>query len=334
MPAAFQLKRWGLGVTALVVLTALVVAFMRSAPAPSQPEPEPEPEGNTRRIVSLSPALTETLFSIGAGDQVVGVSDYCNFPPAATSRTKAGTSITPNYEKIVSLAPTVIVTEAVVNSRPERLSELANTQALPWLSLDDVVSGTRRLGAIAGRRQAAEALATKLETRLRTPAPGSAPRVLLVLGYGGPRLGEVWFIRRNSLHGAALRAAGGRNAVARDISGQPRLSLEKVLSLDPDVILVLLADGGTDAASVKASWQKLEPLRAVKQQKLGIIRAPEAFVNGPRILELVDRMAAELGALLKRQTGCLSGQIEDGSTYRAASVARVPPKRSPTCSVL
>lgn len=254
-------------------------------------------EGRSQRIVSLSPALTETLFAIGAGNEVVGVSDYCDYPERARRLPKAGTSITPKFEAIAALKPTVIVTEQAVNARSAELKRLARPVVLPWLSLAQVVSGVRRLGELTGKAPEAQQLASLLERRLKRVPPRDAPRVLLVLGYGDGRLGQVWFIRRNSIHGAALEAAGARNAVDRDVQGQPRLSLEEVIRLDPDAVVVLLGADGPDPAKVIAAWQAVKPLRAVRDGNVRAIKAPEAFSNGPRILDLVGRLRATLDGL-------------------------------------
>lgn len=257
------------------------------------------PDGQPR-LVSLSPALTETLFAIGAGELVVGVSDYCRHPEPAARLAKVGTSITPNYEAIVALAPSLIVTEAAVNARPSSLERLAPTATLPWLTLDDVVQSTRRLGKLTGRFDAAEALADDISRRLSVTPAQDAPRVLLVLGYGSDQLDEVWFIRRNSMHGAALRAAGARNAVARDVWGQPRLSLEQVIALDPDMVIVLLNERARQTERVERQWRQIEPLTAVQRGRVRVVFAPEAFSNGPRILKLVDRLKSELEAMGRR----------------------------------
>ena len=254
-------------------------------------------ESGPQRIVSLSPALTETLFAIGAGNEVVGVSDYCDYPARARELPRAGTSITPKFEKIAALKPTVIVTEQAVNARSQELERLARPVVLPWLSLEQVVSGVRRLGELTGNASEAQRLATSLERSLKRTPPRDAPRVLLVLGYGSGQLGQVWFIRRNSIHGAALRAAGANNAVDRDVKGQPRLSLEEVIRVDPDAVVVLLNDKGPEPEKVIAAWQAVQPLRAVKEGKVRAIKAPEAFSNGPRILGLVDRLRATIEGL-------------------------------------
>lgn len=276
-----------LGVLVLVLASWLTLA---------RPDSRTSADPSGQRIVSLSPALTETLFAIGAGDRIVGVSDYCNYPKAANERPRTGTSITPRYETIVSLEPSVIVTEAVVNARPDELKSLAPTLELPWLTLADVVTGTRRLGQLAGRVEAANQLADRLSTQLGKAPPPDAPRVLLVLGYGADTLDQVWFIRPNSIHGAALRAAGARNAIAHDVTGQPRLSLERVVELDPDAVVVLLNDEAAPVRRIEEQWQRLTSLTAVKRGRVAALVAPEAFANGPRILALVDRLSARLKA--------------------------------------
>lgn len=288
-------KWWWLVAGVLVVTAIAVFATLDRA---ANVELRPAASGETR-IVSLSPALTETLFAIGASAELVGVSDYCDYPAQAERLVRAGTSITPNYETIVRLQPTLIVTEAMVNARSAELRRLARTVALPWLSLQDVVAGTRQLGELVGRTAEAGALARKLDARLNVPAPPTAPRVLLVLGYGSDKLDEIWFIRRNSLHGAALRAAGARNAVERDVAGQPRLSLEQVVALDPEAVIVLLNEGGASESVVSERWHAITPLTAVKRRRIAVLRAPEAFSNGPRILRLADRLEARLEALFR-----------------------------------
>ena len=124
------------------------------------------------------------------------------------------------------------------------------TKFIPWLSLEDIVASTRLLGALTNQAGDAEALATKLWEGLAVAEAPNGPRVLVVLGESSGKLSEIYFVKRNSIHGAALRAAGARNAVASDVAGVPRLSIEELLRLDPEAIIVLVApkpNGPSDA---------------------------------------------------------------------------------------
>jgi len=252
-----------------------------------------------QRLVSLSPAITETLFAIGAGAQLVGVSNYCDYPEEAKKLPRVGSALTPSYEAIVRLRPSLILTEAADSAPRRELTALGVTKFLPWLSLEDIVASTRLLGALTSHSEAASGLARKLWDGLAVAESANGPRVLVVLGESSGKLSEIYFIKRNSIHGAALRAAGARNAVERDVSGVPRLSIEELLRLDPDAIVVLVAatPNGPDDAQVLRDYQALEPLTARKQGRLSVLKEGAAFSNGPRILTLEQALERELARL-------------------------------------
>ena len=263
------------------------------------PNQKPAARSGKQRLVSLSPAITETLFAIGAGAELVGVSNYCDYPEEAKKLPRVGTALTPSYEAIVRLRPSLILTEAADSAPRRELTALGVTKFFPWLSLEDIVASTRLLGALTSHSEAASALARKLWDGLAVAESANGPRVLVVLGESSGKLSEIYFIKRNSIHGAALRAAGARNAVDRDVSGVPRLSIEELLRLDPDAIVVLVAatPNGPDDAQILHDYQALEPLTARKQRRLSVLKEGAAFSNGPRILTLEQALERELARL-------------------------------------
>ncbi|HYP88441.1 MAG TPA: hypothetical protein VEQ59_09810, partial [Polyangiaceae bacterium] len=107
--------------------------------------------------------------------------------------------------------------------------------------------------------------------------------------------------KRNSLHGAALSAAGARNAVDHDVSGLPRLSVEELLKIDPDVVLIL-APGATldQKRKLVQSLSALSPLRAVEKKRIGIVDGNQSV--GPGILKLVDALSGVLKKLAEPPT--------------------------------
>jgi iron complex transport system substrate-binding protein len=181
------------------------------------------------------------------------------------------------------------VSEDNAATRRRELEALAPTLLLRWLSLDEVSRGIRELGKVTSQAPNADALAERLARRLGVRAPVTAPKILLVINSDASRLDEVWFIRKNSLQGAALHAAGAQNAVAEDVAGQPRLALERLVALDPDAVVVLTLREGPPN-DVLVPFRKLTALRAVRNDRLAAVKAPEAYVNGPRVLALVDRL--------------------------------------------
>jgi iron complex transport system substrate-binding protein len=120
--------------------------------------------------------------------------------------------------------------------------------------------------------------------------------VLLVIGNQPGKIDEIWFIRDNSLHGAALHAAGARNAVPGAVAALPRLSVERLLAVDPDAIFIL-TEPGPAADDLVAPFRALPALRAVAQGHVVAVQVHDAFVHGPRILELIDRLAVEVRKL-------------------------------------
>ena len=249
--------------------------------------------GGAPRLVSLSPALTETVLALGGANQLVGVSDYCELPkPLKLPR--LGSSLTPNYEAIAGLHPSLVLCDDSAGAKRAELGALARAEFLPWLTLAEVVRSTARLGQLLGQPVAGNALAQKLEARLSRQPPAGAPRVLLLLSYDPDRPAEIWFIKQNSLHGAALSAAGARNAVPRDVPGLPRLGVEQLLEIDPDLVLILPPPGATPARQQELvrAFSALAPLRAVKAGRVKCINGNQSV--GPSILELVDAIEAAL----------------------------------------
>jgi len=264
-----------------------------------KPDQRAAARSGKQRLVSLSPAVTETLFAIGAGPDIVGVSDYCDYPEEAKKLPRTGTALTPGYEAIVRLEPSLILCEGAASTPRRELSALGVTKFLPWLSLEDIVASTRLLGALTAHAERAGELAQKLWQSLAVAEAPSGPRVLAVFGETSGKLSEIYFMKQNSIHGAALRAAGARNAVARDVLGVPRLSLEELLRLDPDAIIVLVGGrgGALDEARTLHDYQALEPLTARKTGRISLIKSDAAFSNGPRILALEAALERELARL-------------------------------------
>ena len=264
----------------------------------------PAVRSGKRRIVSLSPAITETLYAIGAEPDLVGVSDYCNYPEAAKKLPRNGSALTPNYEAIVRLSATLVLCEEAASTPKRELSALGVTRFVPWLTLEDIVAGTRLIGALTDRAEAASALATKLWDGLAVAENKDGPRVLVVLGEGTGKLSEIYYIKRNSIHGAAVRAAGVRNAVAADNVGVPRLSIEELLRLDPEGIIVLIAPSpnAPSDAQVLQDYQALEPLTARKNNRISVLRSDAAFANGPRILSLAEQLRQSTQRLFPNAT--------------------------------
>lgn len=249
--------------------------------------------------VSLTPALTETVFALGAQQALIGRSTYCSLPPAARRLPTAGTSLTPDLEALASLGPDGVILEAAAASQIDRIERIARVVAIPWLTLPEVVAGVAQLGQLFDAADAAHTLSESLQRGLSEAAPADGPRALLALAGDDLGRGPVWFIKRNSLHGAAAHGAGLRNAVEGDVEGLPQLPLEELVALDPELILILSAEPVDEAARHRLihAFDALTPLSAPSRGRVGLLAGPEVLSVGPSILSLPARLAAEAARL-------------------------------------
>ena len=263
------------------------------------PESPPAPPGS-QRIVSVMPPITETLYEIGAGEFVVGRSDWCEFPPEVLTLPSCGSARTPDVEAIAELQPTLIVADDSVATAHAKLEGLANTAFIPWLTAEDMLAGTRRLGELTGHEQEANRLAEELEPVLLAKEPPAGPRVLLGMAHAPGQLRSVTFMRRNSMHGRVLYAAGARNAADFDVTGVPSMSIEKVIELDPDIIILLAVTGEIapeQEQAILADWQALDPLRAVREGRIGLLQGKHLVPAARRTFLLRDELRKEIARL-------------------------------------
>jgi len=259
--------------------------------------PPPAPTAPTGpRFVSLTPAITETVHALGAADRLVGRSDWCSTPEAARQLTPMGSALTPNFEAIAVARPTAVFVDHSQGVPEDELSALAPVERYPWLTVDDVAQSVTALGERVGQPDKAQALASRLQTTLKAAPPAGGPTVLLALDGEAPTEGEVWYIRKNSLHGAALHAAGYRHAVDRDIKGAAMLSTEALLALNPDIVVVLSTEAASEARDtrIREAWAPLTPLKAVTDKQLYIVGSPTTLSTGPSILTTTERLKEAL----------------------------------------
>lgn len=247
-----------------------------------------------KRIVSLAPAVTEALFEIGAGDLLVGRSDYDQFPPEALQLPPVGTSITPGYEAIARLAPDLIVADSGVSVPLAELGRIAPTLSLQWLSTAEVVASIRQLGEITNHRAAADALASSLDAALSVPVPPDAETAMALIGLDGLGDGVLWYLGPGTLHGDAITAAGFRNAV-NDPAATPQLSVERLIELNPDWLIVIDPRDGLEQSvrqELLNSLRKLDMLDAVKNERLRVIAGQRYLLPGPSVIDLVAELKA------------------------------------------
>ncbi len=274
---------------------AWIVALTLAAAAASAQTARPQ------RIVSIIPAITEMLFAIGAGPQVVGVSSFERYPPEATKLPSVGALIDPDTERILSLQPDLVV---VYGSQTDLRAQLSRAGIPMYVyshaGLADVTSTLRALGARVGHQKSAEGLATEIDRRvaaLRQRLAGrTPPRTLVVFGREPLALRGIYASGGVGFVHDIVSAAAGANVFA-DVQRQAvQATTEQILARRPDVILELRADGLTPEMleRERAAWAPLSAVPAVKHGRVHIVVDPRVVVPGPRVAEAVELIASIL----------------------------------------
>jgi iron complex transport system substrate-binding protein len=259
-------------------------------------------EGPPQRIVSTAPSLTETIFALGAGDRVVGVTTWCLHPDAARAKPKIGGYSNPSLEAIIALRPDLVVVDGGRNDLAPRLAEMG----VPVLDvrLDSLGSIEDAIRAIAARLDESgqgKALTARIAAQraavVRAVAGRPRPRTLLLIGHSPDALTSIYAVGPKSFLGEMLEAAGGENVLGDVRLPFPRISVEEVIGRDPDVILTILSPPAelTDAAArARRLWSAYPSLRAVRTGAIRVIVDETMVQPGPRIGEKLAILAEAL----------------------------------------
>jgi iron complex transport system substrate-binding protein len=249
------------------------------------------------RIVSTAPSITEALFALGLGDQVVGVSRFCNFPASVLKLPKVGTYLAPDAEAIARLAPDLVVLQRISSELTDRLHALhIRFIEVPHGTLGDVYTGISLIAKAASFPDRATLLNDRIQHELKALQTKAkqlpSPRVLVIVNRRPGMLADLTAIGPDNYLQQLLEASGGTNVLAKPgLPMYPRISLETVLREDPDVILDLSGQQETEAErhaateQVMALWHQQSKLTAVRKDRVIFGTSNALLVPGPRAPE-------------------------------------------------
>jgi iron complex transport system substrate-binding protein len=249
-----------------------------------------------RRIVSLAPSLTETVFALGAGDRLVGDTDYCDYPVEALAKPKVGGAINPSLEQIVALHPDLVLATKTLN-RHETVTALEQLGIPTYVTdphtVEDMIASTARLADVIGAHDAGAALAADLRARLtdlQRRLNGLPPKRVLFVVWTEPLISAG----RGTFIVDALRWAGAESVVDSP-QAWPQISLEEVFRLQPEVLVFSNSHSETvgrdlDALAQLPGWRSLE---AARNHRFAVI---SDAVNrpAPRLVSAIEQLARQL----------------------------------------
>ncbi|HSP70187.1 MAG TPA: ABC transporter substrate-binding protein [Bryobacteraceae bacterium] len=267
---------------------SIVLWLAAAALAPGQRPPQ--------RIVSTAPSITELLYALGLGDRIVGVDRFSRYPPEVLRKQKIGDYANPNLEVIASLRPDLVM----IPTNPVKLAERLGTLRLKVLEIDQegiakLYDSFRIVGQATGTVEQAAKLTSTVRGQLETVRARAAPlkrtRMMFVVGRTPNRLDGLIVVGQASYLNEIIALAGGENVFRDAVASYPAVSLEEVLSRNPDVIVDMgdMADTvGVTAEhkrEVTSLWERLSSVAAVKQHRVYAVASDVYVVPGPRVVE-------------------------------------------------
>ncbi len=245
------------------------------------------------RIISLAPSITETLFFLGLGDKVVGVTRYCNYPPEAKAKTIVGGVIDINYEVILSLKPDLVIMTVEGNTK-ESFDKLSNLGLKIFVTnprnFEGIFKTILDIGKICGVETRAKFLVDSLKTEIekikKINTGKRKPKIFVLLS-----LNPLMTAGRNTFINEIIENAGGLNIGANSKQNYPVFNREEILKVNPDIIILTETKiGREELLKLFPEWKHIN---AIKENKIFKIDPDILLRPSPRVV-LATKIIAQL----------------------------------------
>ena len=253
-------------------------------------------EATPQRIISLAPSHTETLYALGLADRLIAVTDYCNYPAEAEDKPSIGGFSTPNIEEVVALSPDLVLATVIheVEVIPQLESYGLTVVATDPKTIDEVIEAITLIGQVTGAEKEAASLLNDMQSRVKAVtdktgelSEAQKPRVLYIVWHD-----PLMAAGSGTLHDELMRTAGGTN-VAGDVDDYADISLEAVITADPDVMIAGVGMGtGEDLPYQFITTEpRLKDTPARKNNRVHSIDVDLVGRPGPRIVDALEQFA-------------------------------------------
>ena len=244
------------------------------------------------RIVALSPAINEIIFTLGDGDKIVGNTDYCRYPIESNKIPKVGGYFSPFLEKIVVLKPDIVIMQENNLAIADKLQKLGiQTLVVKIDTIDSIKKTIKVMGNLLGKKEKSTLIITKIDRSLRgLKGIVKNKKILIPIGYHTDFSKEIPIAGQNLYFDDIIEASGNINALQSTQKGQPVLNLEKILKLNPDIVIILaplMREKNFTKEALIAPWLQL-PITAAKTKSIFVEEGAYAGVPSDRITYFID----------------------------------------------
>lgn len=285
----------------LLLFIAIVPAVVWLLPQAQQSETVVPSDSDYQRIISLSPAITETVFALGLGSKLVAVTDYCDYPPAAQALPTVGGYTDTSLEAIIRHQPELVLMRQGQQQLRQQLQQLGiATHTIDTGRLLDIEAAIASIGQLTGRQQQANRILDDIHQQIELvtdKVTGESPvRTLISIAHyvNSEQLETVYIAGQNDFYNDLLTLAGGHNVYRGKQIRVPSISREGIIRMNPDVIIDIFPeadDHQSDMEQVRKQWQQLDSVSAVQSGRVHIIERDYTSVPGPRIFKLLPDIA-------------------------------------------
>ena len=250
------------------------------------------------RIVSLSPSITEILFALDVGDEVVATSSYSLYPKEARKLPVVGGNQNPSLEKTLALAPTLVVGQSYNQNTLNTLNKFhVNTLNVSLKTLKNIQDSITKLAKKLGKETNAKALNAKITNAITNAPKAKTPHsVMIVYGLREDLRSATYIAGRDVFFDDIIRECGNANAYSSDATAQPVLSYENVIALNPDQIIILhshATEANVDVQRALKNWRSL-PTNAARNKKISIVDEDYLHIPSHRVALSIERLCKEM----------------------------------------
>lgn len=247
----------------------------------------------------MSPGITELLFEIGVGNRVVGITDFCQYPPDTAGIPRVGGFINPNLERLVSLKPDLVILHNDSAKLQDHARNLGiKTLRLDLMNLENILKSIQILGEELGAQEAAQSLHSRLKQGIEfyqaKVKDQKKKSTLIILADSSDMLRDLFAVGKGTFLDELLTLAGGENILTKSLSNYPKLTKEFIIGRSPEVIIEAIPRPNfsiEEGNSHKKHWGNYSTIQAVKDNSIHFVAYEYILIPGPRLLKIVDAFA-------------------------------------------
>lgn len=250
------------------------------------------------RIISLSPSITEMLFALGVGEEVVATSSYSLYPKEAQKLPIIGGYEHPNLEKIIALAPTLIVGQSYNTHTLKQLEHFhIQTLMLNLTTLQSIQTSLLKLSKTLHKEQRGKELINTITQAIKEVSKNNYPHtVMIVYGLREDITRSVFIAGKHIFFDDIITLSGNKNAFSNTSVAQPVLNYENIIALNPEQVIILHSHATEPNVNVKkalANWYAL-PIKAAKNKKISIVDEDYLHIPSQRVALTIERLSKEM----------------------------------------